>query len=74
MRYACRPAGKPAFYDKKFPGLYNALGAYLTVSCGYTKPNQRHISANCFRPTTRPLFEQLPRAIPLYVPPDSPLP
>lgn len=24
MRYACRPAGKPSFYDKKFPGLYNA--------------------------------------------------
>ena len=24
MLYACRPAGKPAFYDKKFPGLYNA--------------------------------------------------
>ena len=24
MRYFCRPAGKPAFYDKKFPGLYNA--------------------------------------------------
>jgi putative SOS response-associated peptidase YedK len=24
MRYACRPAGKPAFYDRKFPGLYNA--------------------------------------------------
>jgi putative SOS response-associated peptidase YedK len=24
MRYACRPAGKPAFYDKTFPGLYNA--------------------------------------------------
>ncbi len=24
MRYACRPAGKPAFYDKKFPGLYSA--------------------------------------------------
>jgi putative SOS response-associated peptidase YedK len=24
MRYHCRPAGKPAFYDKKFPGLYNA--------------------------------------------------
>jgi putative SOS response-associated peptidase YedK len=24
MRYTCRPAGKPAFYDKKFPGLYNA--------------------------------------------------
>jgi putative SOS response-associated peptidase YedK len=24
MRYHCRPAGQPAFYDKKFPGLYNA--------------------------------------------------
>src|SRR6202790_1061082 len=24
MRYYCRPAGKPAFYDKKFPGLSNA--------------------------------------------------
>jgi putative SOS response-associated peptidase YedK len=24
MRYFCRPAGKPVFYDRKFPGLYNA--------------------------------------------------
>src|SRR5258708_2929980 len=24
MRYFCRPAGKPASYDKKYPGLYNA--------------------------------------------------
>jgi putative SOS response-associated peptidase YedK len=24
MRYACRLAGKPADYDKKFPGTYNA--------------------------------------------------
>ncbi len=24
MRYGCRPAGKPAFYDVKFPGTYNA--------------------------------------------------
>jgi putative SOS response-associated peptidase YedK len=24
MRYFCRPAGKPEFYDRKFPGLYNA--------------------------------------------------
>jgi putative SOS response-associated peptidase YedK len=24
MRYHCRPAGQPAFYDRKFPGLYNA--------------------------------------------------
>jgi putative SOS response-associated peptidase YedK len=24
MRYHCRPAGKPPFYDRQFPGLYNA--------------------------------------------------
>lgn len=24
MRYQCRPAGKPAFYDQKYPGCYNA--------------------------------------------------
>jgi len=24
MRYHCRPAGKPAYYDKEFDGLYNA--------------------------------------------------
>jgi len=24
MRYQCRVAGKPAFYDTKFPGTYNA--------------------------------------------------
>ena len=24
MRYQCRPHGKPAFYDKKYPGTYNA--------------------------------------------------
>jgi putative SOS response-associated peptidase YedK len=24
MRYHCRPAGKPAFYDKKYPEIYNA--------------------------------------------------
>jgi len=23
MRYLCRPAGKPVFYDQKFPGCYN---------------------------------------------------
>jgi hypothetical protein len=32
MRYQCRPAGKPAFYDTKYPGTYNALGTLLTVS------------------------------------------
>lgn len=24
MRYLCRPAGKPAIYDTKYPGIYNA--------------------------------------------------
>lgn len=24
MRYQCRPAGKPAFFDRKYPGTYNA--------------------------------------------------
>ena len=24
MRYQCRPAGKPAFYDREYPGTYNA--------------------------------------------------
>ena len=24
MRYGCRPQGKPAFYDTKYPGTYNA--------------------------------------------------
>lgn len=24
MRYQCRPEGKPAFYDRKYPGTYNA--------------------------------------------------
>lgn len=24
MRYQCRPAGKPEFYDRKYPGTYNA--------------------------------------------------
>jgi hypothetical protein len=24
MRYQCRPSGKPAFYDSKFPATYNA--------------------------------------------------
>ena len=24
MRYTCRLAGKPALYDRKFPGTYNA--------------------------------------------------
>lgn len=24
MRYQCRPAGKPSFYDRKYPGTYNS--------------------------------------------------
>lgn len=35
MRYQCRPAGKPAFYDTKFPGTYNARVDNLE---GFWKP------------------------------------
>jgi hypothetical protein len=31
MRYHCRPIGAAAFLDRKFPGLYNAFGAFITV-------------------------------------------
>lgn len=30
MRYQCRPAGKPAIYDSKYPGTYNARRDNLT--------------------------------------------
>jgi putative SOS response-associated peptidase YedK len=36
MRYQCRPAGKPPFYDSKFPGTYNARRDNLEG--GYWKP------------------------------------
>ena len=31
MRYRCRPPGMPASIDTELPGLYNALGALVTV-------------------------------------------
>ena len=40
MRYQCRPAGKPAFYDTKYPGTYNArrdnLEGFWKDLFGYT--------------------------------------
>ena len=40
MRYQCRPAGKPAFYDTKYPGTYNArrdnLESFWKGLFGYT--------------------------------------
>ncbi|BAL95152.1 SOS response-associated peptidase family protein [Rubrivivax gelatinosus] len=40
MRYQCRPAGKPAFYDQKYPGTYNArrdnLGGFWKDLFGYS--------------------------------------
>ena len=40
MRYQCRPAGKPAFYDTKYPGTYNArrdnLEGFWKVQFGHT--------------------------------------
>lgn len=39
MRYQCRPQGKPAFYDRKYPGTYNArrdsLGKFWKPLFGY---------------------------------------
>ena len=42
MRYQCRPAGKPAFYDRKFPGTYNARRDSLE---GFWKPLFNHTHA-----------------------------
>ena len=40
MRYQCRPAGKPAFYDTKYPGTYNArrdnLEGFWKAQFGYS--------------------------------------
>lgn len=40
MRYQCRPAGKPAFYDRQYPGTYNArrdnLEGFWKGQFGYT--------------------------------------
>lgn len=40
MRYQCRPAGKPAFYDTKYPGTFNArrdnLEGFWKGQFGYT--------------------------------------
>jgi putative SOS response-associated peptidase YedK len=40
MRYQCRPAGKPAIYDVKYPGTYNArrdsLQGFWKGQFGYT--------------------------------------
>src|ERR1035437_3556540 len=40
MRYQCRPAGKPAIYDTKYPGTYNArrdnLEGFWKNQFGYT--------------------------------------
>ena len=49
MRFLCRPEGKPAFYDVKFPGLYNARRDNLG-KCGKDHWGYRHgiIGANAF--------------------------
>lgn len=40
MRYQCRPAGKPVFYDTKYPGTYNAridnLRGFWKAQYGHT--------------------------------------
>ena len=42
MRYHCRPAGMPAAFDKRFPGLYNARRDNLT---GFWKNVYAHTHA-----------------------------
>lgn len=42
MRYQCRPAGMPAAFDKKYPGLYNARRDNLT---GFWKNVYAHTHA-----------------------------
>jgi hypothetical protein len=32
LRYLCRPPGMPSNLDDLYPGIYNAFGAFLTVS------------------------------------------
>jgi hypothetical protein len=48
MRYTCRPGGKPANHDVRFPGTYNAFSAFLTVSSRKTTPIQQLINVNFF--------------------------
>jgi putative SOS response-associated peptidase YedK len=49
MRYQCRPTGKPAFYDAKYPGTYNARRDNLE---GFWKNQFGHthgiMVVNCF--------------------------
>ncbi|WP_263770105.1 SOS response-associated peptidase family protein [Propionivibrio soli] len=49
MRYQCRPQGKPALYDRKFPGTYNARRDNLE---GFWKGQFGHthalVVATCF--------------------------
>jgi len=42
MRFQCRPAGKPAFYDSRFPGTYNARRDSLS---GFWKGQYGHTHA-----------------------------
>lgn len=55
MRYQCRPAGKPAAYDAKYPGTYNARRDNLRGFWG--RAGRRRVSAICCRlqpsPTSR---------------------
>lgn len=48
MRYQCRPAGRPAFYDTKYPGTYNALRTLLTVRAVNFPSYQAHKPAKSF--------------------------
>ncbi|NRF71319.1 SOS response-associated peptidase family protein [Aquincola sp. S2] len=65
MRYQCRPAGKPAFYDTKYPGTYNARRDNLQgfwkgifgYSHGITVVNAFYENVNLHRVQGRELAE-----------------
>lgn len=65
MRYQCRPAGKPAFNDTKYPGTYNARRDNLEgfwkglfgVSHGIVVTNAFYENVNQHRMEGRPLQE-----------------
>ena len=69
MRYQCRPAGKPAFYDVKFPGTYNARRDNLE---GFWRPQfgRTHgvMVVNAFYENVRKRLAQEPKVLTLPPP------
>ena len=74
MRYQCRPAGKPAFYDTKYPGTYNARRDNLE---GFWKPLFGHthglmLASSFFENVQRNNAEGVPENVVLQFKPTPP--